>query len=201
MACAAREGASGTVACVAQAPLGPQGAHALEAVRAQAELFGLRFAERRREEFVRTGLGEGERQIRELIEAAFLALREGVQGLIWTPPEQEDAPSEFAKVLGRATLIERLVQLEQPADATPFRVRIPYGDLSDRQLADLILDMDLPVWTCWWCGPARGPRNVPGAELARVEYERWDGLLKEAGWSKGMPGPGLVSEPGEAMTR
>jgi hypothetical protein len=74
----------------------------------------------------------------------------------------------------------------------PFRIQVPYADLTDRQLADLVLDMDLPIWTCWWWGLARGPRNVGGAEVARAEYEKWDELLKEAGWREGMPGPAVM---------
>jgi hypothetical protein len=52
-------------------------------------------------------------------------------------------------------------------------VLTPYVDFVDAQIADLALDMDLPVWTCWWWEGE--------GEAERVK-ERWMAALGKAGW-------------------
>jgi hypothetical protein len=197
LSCAAREHGPGQIVCLAEAPDGPPPAQVAAAASAQAELFEHRFLEQRqRKDHVRVSR-PGERQTRALLDLAFLGLRERVEAVVWAADAGTGAVGgadvgTLAGVLGRAELVERLVGLELPPDSEPLRVRVPYADLSDRQVADLVLDMDLPIWTCWWWALARGPRNVAGADVARVEYDRWEGLLKEAGWREGMPGPAVM---------
>jgi hypothetical protein len=145
---------------------------------------------------VAAGSDPGERQTRLMLEAGYLALRHGAEGVIWAGPLPETGAKDDLEALAtdhsRALLIERLIALEQPSSAQPVSLRMPYSDFSDRQLADLALDMDLPVWTCWWWRLGRGPRAAPGFDLARVEYQRWESALKEAGWHEGVPGPATL---------
>jgi hypothetical protein len=82
----------------------------------------------------------------------------------------------------RALHISRLVAVEHPG----FELAAPYADLSDRQLADLILDMDLPVWTCWWYAPEG---NEPAAAAAEAQRTHWTAMLSAAGWRGPLPGP------------
>jgi len=85
--------------------------------------------------------------------------------------------------MNQALLVSQLVSL---ADANPgspvVRVRTPYADLTDRQIADLVLDMDLPVWTCWWMDESQLGEGESRDE-AKAEREKWTGLLKAAGWA------------------
>src|SRR5205814_1142018 len=75
----------------------------------------------------------------------------------------------------------------------PVEVQAPYADLTDSQVADLILDMDLPIWTCWW---NQGPGAEPGAV---AERDHWARLLKAAGLESDLPTapppPEIVSRP------
>lgn len=139
-----------------------------------------------------------ERLSRLLLEASYAAVAQGAGRVVWAGAAAADARDAIdldalSGIHTRAMLVERLASLEQgEASGGGFKVQVPYADLTDRQLADLVLDMDLPIWTCWWWSLGRGPRSVPGAELARAEYERWDGILKEAGWREGIPGPATI---------
>jgi hypothetical protein len=128
-----------------------------------------------------------------------------VREVIWAGSTAIDDDGEvdldlLTALHARARLVSRLVELDGPAGAS-FSFLFPYADLTDRQLADLVLDMDLPLWTCWWWGPGRGPRGAAGADLARMQYERWDRLLKEAGWMHGMPGPATIEGTEEPSRR
>lgn len=156
----------------------------------------------------------GHLQSRLLLDAAYLAMSEGIGTVIWAGTSawhRDNLDLDSLTALhSRALLIERLVALDaaaRPAEGGgAVRIEAPYADLSDRQLADLVLDMDLPIWTCWWWSLARGPRNVPGGggagggtEIARAEYERWDVLLREAGWQEGIPSPVTVGQSQGAL--
>lgn len=37
------------------------------------------------------------------------------------------------------------------AGASGVRIETPYADLTDAELMDLALDMDVPLNACWWC--------------------------------------------------
>jgi hypothetical protein len=197
LACTARQDGPGQLVCMAPGPEAPGGADLTVSAAAQAEMFEHRFIEIRQKGVVRSLGRSGEQLTRALLDVSYFGLREGVEGVLWAADDGGGGRggadvAALTGLLGRAALVEQLVGLERPPELTPFRVRVPYADLSDRQLADLVLDMDLPIWTCWWWGLARGPRNVGGAEAARAEYEKWDELLKEAGWREGMPGPAVM---------
>jgi hypothetical protein len=147
------------------------------------------------------GTPTGERATRVLLEAGFAAAGRGTPTVIWAGAvgvdQQCSDPLEgLALLQARTLLVGRLVELDWTG-GEPFRIQVPYADLTDRQLADLVLDMDLPIWTCWWWSLGRGPRGVEGADIARAEYQRWSDIFKEIGWQEGMPGPATIGA-GEA---
>ncbi|MBX3358819.1 MAG: hypothetical protein KF745_10345 [Phycisphaeraceae bacterium] len=86
----------------------------------------------------------------------------------------------IAETCDRALLIGHLAAV----DGLPIRVEVPYVDLTDLQLTDLAIDMDAPLWACWWCeqdGPApcracaRCRRHLAALErLAPAPLPRFD---------------------------
>lgn len=133
------------------------------------------------------GGADPEGRTRMLLEACFLAKRSGIGTVLWpvtAGPELE--LDRVAAAADRALLAGRLASVGQDPGV---EIRVPYVDYTDRQLADLVLDMDLPIWTCWWYDAA-------GNASAEAERAHWAALLREAGWTGDLPGPHLaVSTP------
>lgn len=127
-----------------------------------------------------------------VLEAAYDAVREHLGTVLWpiTAGEPvEDGPDleRIARAVDRALLVGRLVSLDAGGDGRgSVSVRTPYADLTDRQIADLVLDMDLPIWTCWWAIPNAAPEL---AEAALRERDYWKRMLTLAGWKGDLPGP------------
>jgi hypothetical protein len=67
-------------------------------------------------------------------------------------------------------------QLGAGAAGALVRVEAPYADFSDRQLAELVIELDLPVWTCWWWGATNDDQP------AWSDRQHWTSLLRELGW-------------------
>jgi len=148
----------------------------------QAELYGLRLT--------CTPVAEPDWIPGLLIAGAAAARSEGLSHVLW--PENAGAPLEpdldrIALNVDRALLASRMVSLGAP---TPIRIQTPYADLTDRQLADLVLDMDLPIWTCWWYQPVE--TTGPTARAAQSERDHWTRMLNAAGWHGPLPGPELA---------
>lgn len=136
---------------------------------------------------------------RLLIEVASAAIEHGCDKVIW--PVHHGGPGDSAGLghdldaisaaVDRALLITRLVGIDAGQHARPaFRVETPYVDFTDRQLADLALDLDVPVETCWWWRReflARDPQvaAAPSAALDRdwAQWRRWWPVLKSVGWT------------------
>jgi 7-cyano-7-deazaguanine synthase in queuosine biosynthesis len=95
-----------------------------------------------------------------LLSAALEAASLGLSRIIW-PIHAGAAPevdvAALADVCDRALLAGQLVGLDLArlaAGATPtrgVRIETPYADLTDAELMDLALDMDVPLHACWWC--------------------------------------------------
>jgi hypothetical protein len=153
----------------------------LKAARQQAELVGARL-------YGPAGGPELEPLV-ELAAAAVAAAEAGCALAVWpvSAGESNRGPEALARIeasVARAGHLSRLVAIDYPG----FELGAPYADLSDRQLADLILDMDLPIWTCWWyAGREAGDPVLPLADAAR---EHWAAMLGAAGWRGPLPGPG-----------
>ncbi|MBL9031236.1 MAG: hypothetical protein JNM80_05965 [Phycisphaerae bacterium] len=147
----------------------------------------------------------GNRVTRRLVEVALAARAMGVRRVVWPAHAGADHADgggggvldRVAAIIDRAALVSRLVSLDderagnvgvEARDAGEVvgvgsgggvEITTPYADLSDREMAELMLDLDAPVWTCWW---ARG-----GGAKAALEREHWREVLRELGWSAPLP--------------
>ncbi len=120
---------------------------------------------------------------RDLLHASMTAIARRCSTVLWpihsTRSEGPDI-DQVARAIDRAMLISRLIALDADLHGNPaFRIDAPYIDFSDRQLADLVIDMDLPVRLCWWwhAEMARGSSTE-----FRAQHDRWTPVLREVGW-------------------
>lgn len=129
----------------------------------------------------------GERASRMLVSAAYAALHRGCNRVVWPVHFDENGQADLTAVadaLDRALLVTRLVALDAGG---LLRVDVPFADFTDRQVAELVIDMDVPVKTCWWWH-AQSARTGPGATVVeageefRAEHRRWTTVLREVGW-------------------
>lgn len=138
---------------------------------------------------------------RLLIDAATAALDHECDRVIWPvhyggPGDSGgDGPAHdlvlISTAVDRALLITRLVGVDTDEHGRPgFRVETPYVDFTDRQIADLALDLDVAVETCWWWRGEFFNRDlevaaapVPALEAAWAEWRRWWPALRAVGWS------------------
>lgn len=162
----------------------------LAAAKVQAEIYGFQMAP----EGSSTDLGggsEAENATATLVQACRLARGLGASMIVWPASAGMGDPTgagldRAAAILDRALLVSRLASI----DGGPIEIVTPFADLGDRELADLILDMDLPIWTCWWAGEVAGEAHQAGL----AERVHWKGLLGAAGWVGELPGPSDVPE-------
>lgn len=148
----------------------------------------------------RSGLDEFELTCRTLLDAALLVRRLGGGEVVW-PVNAPDAAAgdgpdvdAISRAVNQSLLVSELVSITAPPlrageEVARVRIRAPYSDLTDRQIADLILDMDLPIWTCWFW-------NAEGDQAGR-EKARWMAQLRAAGWMGSFDG----NEPLQVVTR
>ncbi len=151
------------------------------AIRAQAQTYAIELA-------VPSSLDlgavpeRGERETLELIAAAYEAIRRACTRIIW-PVHAAAGDSldldRIAQAADRALLAGRLVGLDAMLHGSPgLTIETPLVDLTDRQLADLAMDMDVPIEACWWWG---GEADA----VAHQQRARWMSSLAAVGWSAG----------------
>lgn len=121
-----------------------------------------------------------------LVKASVAAVGRGCGSVVWpvhsSQPQSPDL-DEVSRAVDRALLVGRLIALDADLHHGPgFHIETPMVDLSDRQIADLVLDMDLPVGLCWWWHAEMGRDGT--AEFRR-EHERWVTVLRDVGWRGG----------------
>ncbi|MBY0263563.1 MAG: hypothetical protein K2Q20_14550 [Phycisphaerales bacterium] len=124
----------------------------------------------------------GEREALELVAASYEAIRRGCTRIIWpvcaAAGDSLDL-DRIAQAADRALLAGRLVGLDAVLHASPgLTIETPLVDLTDRQLADLAMDMDVPIEACWWWG---GETDA----IAHQQQARWMSSLAAVGWSAG----------------
>ncbi len=129
--------------------------------------------------------GEWPTHTRDVVLASIAAIELGCSTVLWpTHSVHSQSPDldAVSRAVDRALLISRLISLDAELHGQPrFRIDAPYADLSDRQLADLVIDMDLPVQMCWWWHAERASQQ----EEFRAQHERWTTVLREVGWRAG----------------
>jgi hypothetical protein len=137
----------------------------------------------------------GELETRDLINASLFALRLGAGVVVWPVQAGGDdvRVDHAAKALDRALLVSRLIGLDAAEHGQPgFRILTPLVDLTDRQVADLAVDMDAPADACWWWNEQRvaevlradaGAPAAPGADdEGDAELVRWTRALRDVGF-------------------
>ncbi len=123
------------------------------------------------------GASPGEVQTQMLLTCAHEAIRRRCNRIIWGVQiggsTGDDWPDldDLAARIDRALLCARLASLDAPRIG-PGGVQIdtPIIDLTDRQLAELALDLGVPVECCWWMRDQ--------SEAAQTVRNRWKGMLE-----------------------
>ena len=142
-----------------------------EALHRQAELFGLSLIGPQAVYGGSEPEDAGEGEAVGLLRATFLAARLGCRRVLWPASGAVGGGLDLdriAAISDSALLVGRLVGLRSAWHGVPgIRVETPFVDLTDRQMADLIEDMALPLEACWWW---RSDRAGEG------ERRRWTAL-------------------------
>lgn len=189
----AREGEA--VGLWAVRPLADDGGGAAErAVQAHAELLGAEIIDADDPSGVPpTPAGGAPTASGVLLHAATAAAAAGASRLIWPEVAAGDL-ERMAREADRALLISRLVGLDEAAPAR-FEIETPLLDLTDEQVAELALDLDAPVWRCWWWSIVRGAEEAeaPVVALARAQDARWTGALRRVGWAEAFERASITS--------
>lgn len=151
----------------------------LASVARQAELCGLPLSKIAAGLFPPPQGGAGALQSLALVQAALAGAGAGFTTVVWpvhAGPGAEPDLDRVALAIDRALLVSRLVALDADEHGIPaIRVDTPYADFTDRQLAELAIDLDAPVQACWWWGGQGGS--------AASERQRWTDLLRSFGWA------------------
>ena len=143
-------------------------------------------------------LSTGHRRTRYLTEAAHQAMSNECSALV-CPWQAEGFDAEtgrdlsalpsvdaLARELDRTLLVSRLVTLDAAEHGVAvFDVQAPLMDLSDVQVAEMALDLDVPIWRAWWWEAAEGKRTKDAALTAWAQTckSRWCAALESLGWS------------------
>lgn len=124
---------------------------------------------------------DGERESVAMLSACHLAASLGCTRVLW-PVSAAAGDSldidRLAAIADRALGVSRLASLDTPAPGVT--IEAPYAELTDRQIADLALDIGAALETCWWWNASTArSANKFGA----TERTRWTNALSSAGWT------------------
>ncbi len=158
-------------------------------VRRQAEALGLIVRELPETSAIESA---GGREAAALLQAAYLAVASGCVRVVWpvqfttASPEGDCDLEREAIAVDRALLVSRLATLDAGSFGLPeLRVETPLVGMTDHQVAELALDLGVPVECCAWWEAGR-----------RAERERWTSALGSAGWIPPEPAPRAVTRAG-----
>ncbi|MCW5776936.1 MAG: hypothetical protein KIS87_10900 [Phycisphaeraceae bacterium] len=159
-------------------------------VRRQAEALGLMVRELPETSAIESA---GGREAAALLQAAYLAMASGCGRVVWpvqfttASPEGDCDLEREAIAVDRALLVSRLATLDAGCFGLPeLRVETPLVGMTDHQVAELALDLGVPVECCAWWEAGR-----------RAERERWTSALSAAGWIPSEPTPRPVTRAGD----
>ena len=151
-----------------------------------AAVLGLTLMERRSVSVGPRG-GEWSSPTRVLMDACTDTATQGRTEVVW--PVQFTAGGRgtggldldlVSRASDRALLVTRLMTLDAGSHGVPsLRVETPFVDLTDRQVADLAVDLAVPVSSCWWWEGAE-----TGDEAGALRA-RWTAALRAAGFAAG----------------
>ena len=87
-----------------------------------------------------------------------------------------------SKAVDRSIAIARLVEIDSGLHACPdLHIDTPLVDYTDRQIADLAIDLSVPVHLCWWWGSGASAGDGGGGDADRLR-QRWMTTLAAAGY-------------------
>lgn len=142
-----------------------------------------------------------------LLAAVEVARANGCARIVWpshahaTDDSLESDIERIANAVDRALLVERLAGLESDvigtAAAAEIAIETPLVDLTDAQLAELVVDLDAPAYLCWWWRQAADPA---AEKTAAAERETWRAALDRAGWVSASPDV-TISAPAQPTPR
>lgn len=166
---------------------GPTSRARAHAIEAQATALGLEVVVPSGDS-ANTTNSAGERATRDLLDAAFTAISRGCGSLVLSDRHADGDMvdlSSVAATIDRAMLVSRLVSLDMASDSGSFEIESPYVDLSDRQVAELAIDLGAPIQLCWWWHSELrdGKPDAAGAIFKR-EHDRWTSMLAQCGWRR-----------------
>ncbi|QOJ01469.1 MAG: hypothetical protein HRU70_13640 [Phycisphaeraceae bacterium] len=125
-----------------------------------------------------------------LASACSAAVSMGRDGIVWPVQFESNGTPDIAPVsraIDRALLVTRLWALDAWTHGRPgVHIETPYADLRDAQLAELALDLGVPVELCWWADAHEGG-------VGWAQRERWTRVLERAGWRPGTTADGVGS--------
>ncbi len=111
-----------------------------------------------------------------LLAAVTEAVRDGISRVMW-PKQVAGDLDAMLDAADRALLIQRVGLIEQQRASTPdLRIDTPLIDLSDQQVAELVVDLDAPAWASWWALP-----DAIDLAAAQAERVRWSEKVIQAG--------------------
>lgn len=122
-----------------------------------------------------------------LLAAVEVARAAGARRVVWPiqfHSDHDSLPEKLDQIAGavdRALLVSRLSLLDQGDEVT---IETPLVDLTDTQLADLVVDLDAPAYLCWWW---RRLAEGQAEALAAPERRAWLSTLRDAGWVQAEP--------------
>ncbi|MCL4742153.1 MAG: hypothetical protein KJZ54_08115 [Phycisphaerales bacterium] len=135
----------------------------------------------------------GGREAAALLQAAYLALALGCGRVVWPVQFTQASPGgdcdleREAIAVDRALLVSRLATLDAGSCGLPeVRIETPLLGMTDHQIAEMALDLGVPVECCEWWDAGR-----------RAERERWTSALSAAGWIPSEPAPPAVTRAGD----
>lgn len=149
----------------------------MESITAQCETLQLALGTRQALSATTAGASDAEIEAGALMAAAFAAARSGASQLIWPATAGIGSTVDVQRacaIQDLAVLVSRIVSMDHADHGHPeFIIETPLADCSDDRVADLAVDLAVPVKTCWW--------NRPEAPLSAGESDRWERALRAVG--------------------
>lgn len=149
----------------------------MDVIAAQCESLNLALGTRQTLANSSSGASEYEIEAGSLLAASFAAARSGVSLVIWPATAGVGSTVDVRRasaIQDLAILVSRIVSMDHPDHGHPgFTIETPLADCSDDRVADLAVDLAVPVKTCWW--------NRPQALLSAGESDRWERALRAVG--------------------
>lgn len=129
-----------------------------------------------------------------LLAAVEVARANGCSRIVWpahahaTDDTLAEDIDRMAAAVDRALLVQRIAMLDPASPGSPrseLTIETPLVDLTDAQLADLVVDLDAPAYLCWWWRALPEPKTE---QAAAAERTAWKAALRHAGWVSASPG-------------